>query len=65
MYDDSERNLQRTASKDPYILFYEKVEKDQQISELSEEDPIFIEIELFALLKMGRISNTTLSNGQN
>ena len=43
IYDDSERNLQRTVSKEPYILFYEKVEAVQGSSLLPEEVPIFFQ----------------------
>ena len=44
MYDDSERNLQRTVSKEPYILFYEKVKAvEENSSQLPEEVPRFFE----------------------
>ena len=43
LYDDSVRNLQRTVSKEPYILFYEKVEAVQQIFPLPEEVPTFFQ----------------------
>ena len=43
LYDDSERNPQKTVSKEPYILFYEKVEALQQSFPLPEEVPTFFQ----------------------
>ena len=44
LYDDLKRNVQSTVSKEPYILFYEKVEANQlNSSELQEEVPTFFQ----------------------